>query len=227
MFNFKLNNKKLSLETEFFLDEIKVILQQIKKKKVFKTNQEPNHHIILSLPEILERCKDNDRRAQLKMYRKYCDGMYYVAFRFLKNSYDAEEAMQEGFVKAFAKMHQFNGEVTFGAWLKRIVINKSIDMLKAKKLELVALNEQTLGKADEFDDWSVEDGISLDQIKEAIDELPERYRYAVMLFLIEGYDHQEISDILEITEVASRTLVHRGKKKLQEKLKHVYHGTGY
>lgn len=181
----------------------------------------------MSLPEILERCKQNDRRAQLQLYRKYSDGMYYVAFRFLKNSADAEEAMQEGFVKAFAKLYQFTGEVTFGAWLKRIVINRSIDMLKAKKLELVAINEQTLGKVDEIEDWSVEDSITIEQIKEAIDELSERYRYAVMLFLIEGYDHQEISEILEITEVASRTLVHRGKKKLQEKLKHAYHGTGY
>ena len=153
--------------------------------------------------------------------------MYYVAFRFLKNSFEAEEAMQEGFVKAFTKMHQYNGEVTFGAWLKRIVINKSIDMLKAKKLELVAMNEQVLGTVDEQNDWSVADGITIDQIKQAIEELPERYRYAVMLFLIEGYDHQEISEILEITEVASRTLVHRGKKKLQEKLKTQYNGTGY
>ena len=181
----------------------------------------------MQITEILERCKQNDRRAQMQLYNKYSEGMYYVAFRFLKNSFEAEEAMQEGFVKAFTKMHQYNGEVTFGAWLKRIVINKSIDMLKAKKLELVAINEQVLGTVDEHNDWSVDDGITLDQIKEAIEELPERYRYAVMLFLVEGYDHQEISAILEITEVASRTLVHRGKKKLQEKLKTKYHGTGY
>ena len=171
----------------------------------------------MQITEILERCKQNDRRAQMQLYNKYSQGMYYVAFRFLKNSFEAEEAMQEGFVKAFTKMHQYNGEVTFGAWLKRIVINKSIDMLKAKKLELVEMNEQVLGKVDEDTDWTVEDGITVDQIKEAIEDLPERYRYAVMLFLIEGYDHQEISEILEITEVASRTLVHRGKKKLQEK----------
>lgn len=181
----------------------------------------------MQLSEILERCKHNDRRAQLQLYRKYSEGMYYVAFRFLKNSYEAEDAMQEGFIKAFAKMHQFTGEVTFGAWLKRIVINQSIDMLKAKKLELVAINEQVMGTVEEFDDWSVGDSISIAQIKEAIDDLPERYRYAVMLFLIEGYDHQEISEILDITEVASRTLVHRGKKKLQEKLKPYYNGTGY
>ena len=65
----------------------------------------------------------------MKLYNKYCDGMYYVALRFLKNTHDAEEAMQEGFIQAFLKLHQFTGEVTFGAWLKRIVINKSIDML--------------------------------------------------------------------------------------------------
>ena len=181
----------------------------------------------MQITEILERCKQNDRRAQMQLYNKYSQGMYYVAFRFLKNSFEAEEAMQEGFVKAFTKMHQYNGEVTFGAWLKRIVINKSIDMLKAKKLELVEMNEQVLGKVDEDTDWTVEDGITVDQIKEAIEDLPERYRYAVMLFLIEGYDHQEISEILEITEVASRTLVHRGKKKLQEKLKTKDHGTRY
>ena len=87
----------------------------------------------MQITEILERCKQNDRRAQMQLYNKYSEGMYYVAFRFLKNSFEAEEAMQEGFVKAFTKMHQYNGEVTFGAWLKRIVINKSIDMLKAKK----------------------------------------------------------------------------------------------
>lgn len=181
----------------------------------------------MQLSEILERCQHNDRRAQLQLYRKYSEGMYYVAFRFLKNSFEAEDAMQEGFVKAFAKMHQFTGEVTFGAWLKRIVINQSIDMLKAKKLELVAINEQVMGTVEEFDDWSVGDSISITQIKDAIDDLPERYRYAVMLFLIEGYDHQEISEILDITEVASRTLVHRGKKKLQDKLKPYYNGTGY
>ena len=169
--------------------------------------------------ELIEACKRNDRKAQMQLYNKYCDGMYYVALRFLKNAHDAEEAMQEGFIQAFLKLHQFTGEVTFGAWLKRIVINKSIDMLKAKKLELVAINEQVLGTVDEHNDWSVDDGITLDQIKEAIEELPERYRYAVMLFLVEGYDHQEISEILEITEVASRTLVHRGKKKLQDKIR--------
>lgn len=153
--------------------------------------------------------------------------MYYVAYRFMKDRFEAEDAMQEAFIKAFTKLNQFTGEVSFGAWLKKIVINKCIDKLKAKKLELVAINEQVLSSVDENDNWKVEEGVSLEQIKKCMENLPEKYRYPLMLFLMEGYDHEEISEIMEISQVASRTLVHRGKKKLQEELKSQRHGTGY
>ena len=154
--------------------------------------------------------------------------MYYVAFRFLKDAYEAEGAMHEGFINAFSKLHQFTGEVTFGAWLKRIVINKSLDMIKAKRATLIPLNEEVLVKVDDDpQDWNTHDGVTVAQVKESITALPEKYEYPLTLFLIEGYDHQEISEILEITEVASRTLVHRGKKKLQEQLKTLNYGTGY
>ena len=153
--------------------------------------------------------------------------MYYVALRFMKDTMEAEDAMQEAFIKAFSKLHQFNGEVTFGAWLKKIVINKCLDKLKARKMELVAINEQTLGTVEEENDWQVDDGIGIEEVKLKLQELPEKYRYPLMLFLVEGYDHEEISEILDITQVASRTLVHRGKKKLQEELKYLNHGTGY
>ena len=153
--------------------------------------------------------------------------MFHVARRFLKDSMEAEDAMQEAFIKAFQKLHQFNGEVTFGAWLKRIVINKCIDKLKAKKMELIAINEQVLGTVEEEENWAVDDGVGVAQIKKRMEELPERYRYPLMLYLIEGYDHEEIAEILGISQVASRTLVHRGKKKLQEELKDLQHGTGY
>ena len=153
--------------------------------------------------------------------------MYYVALRFMKDSMEAEDAMQEAFIKAFSKLHQFHGEVTFGAWLKRIVINKCLDKLKAKKLELVAINEQSLGTVEEENNWQVADGIGIEEVKEKMEKLPEKYKYPLMLYLLEGYDHEEISEILNITQVASRTLVHRGKKKLQEELKTLSNGTGY
>lgn len=177
--------------------------------------------------EIIEQCKRNDRKAQLQLYNKYAQGMYRVAFRFLKDAFEAEEAMQEGFISAFTKLHQFTGEVTFGAWLKRIVINKSLDRIKARKAFMVALNEEVVGTiTEDEDDWSIADAITIDHIKSKITVLPDKYQYPLLLFLLEGYDHQEISEILQISEVASRTLVHRGKKKLQAQLNTLNYGTG-
>lgn len=179
------------------------------------------------MEQLIADCHANDRKAQLRLYNRYCDGMFIVARRFLRDPFEAEDAMQEAFIKAFSKLHQYQGEVTFGAWLKRIVINKCIDKLKAKKLELVALNEHILSTAEEDENWQVDDGIGVEQVKKAIEELPEKYKYPLMLYLIEGYDHEEIADILNISQVASRTLVHRGKKKLQDELKSMKNGTGY
>lgn len=152
--------------------------------------------------------------------------MYCVARRFVPDPYEAEDAMQEAFIKAFQKLHQFNGEVTFGAWLKRIVINKCIDKLKTKKMELIAVNEQVLATVEDENDWTVESDVGIKEVKAAIDNLPEKYKYPLLLFLIEGYDHEEIADILNISQVASRTLVHRGKKKLQDELKELKNVTG-
>jgi len=179
--------------------------------------------------DIIEQCKQNNRKAQLQLYNQYCDGMYIVAHRFLKDANDAEDVVQEAFIKAFSKLHQYKAEVTFGAWLKRIVVNKSIDFLKSKKQKLVELNEVHLKVIDaDYDDkWLVEDAITLNDVKRAIDKLPDKYQYVVMLYLIEGYDHQEISEILNITEVASRTQLFRGKAKLQELLTLKKNGTRY
>lgn len=179
--------------------------------------------------DIIEQCKQNDRAAQLKLYNQYCDGMFVVAMRFVKHTMEAEDIVQEAFISAFAKLNQYKAEVTFGAWLKRIVINKSIDCLKSKKQHLQELEEVHLKVVDDNtqNEWLVDDTITLDVIKLAIQKLPDKYRYVVMLYLVEGYDHQEISEILNITEVASRTQLSRGKSKLKEQLTPLKNGTRY
>ncbi len=105
--------------------------------------------------DIVEQCKANNRKAQMQLYKQYCEGMFSVAMRYVQNSDDAEDVVQESFIKAFLRIHQFKGEVTFGAWLKRIVINKSIDFLKAKRKKLVELDENYL-HISEDEDWTVE-----------------------------------------------------------------------
>ena len=170
--------------------------------------------------DLIEKCRQNNRIAQLQLYNQYCDGMFAVAMRFVNNTFEAEDIVQEAFIKAFTKLHQYKAEVSFGAWLKRIVINKSIDLLKSKKQHMLELDEVHLKVVDSSNEneWLVDDMISLEDVKAAIEKLPEKYQYVVMLYLIEGYDHQEISEILNITEVASRTQLSRGKAQLKELL---------
>ena len=168
--------------------------------------------------DIVEQCKGNDRKAQLALYRKYSQGMYCVAMRFLKNGDDAEDVLQEAFIKAFGKIDQYKGDVSFGAWLKRIVVNQSLDFLKSKQLKIVELEEGYM-QVDDDGDWTVDDGITIKEVMLAIEQLPGKYREVVQLFLVEGYDHHEISEILNISYTASRTRLLRGKGQLKELLK--------
>ena len=178
---------------------------------------------------IVEKCKQNDRQAQMQLYNQYCNGMLIVAIRFVKDTMEAEDIVQESFIKAFSKLDQYKAEVSFGAWLKRIVINRCIDVLKSKRNRLVELEEFHLNVINDENenDWTIEDGITLEHIKLAIEALPEKYKLVVMLYLMEGYDHQEIAEILNITEVASRTQLSRGKQKLQNAIKLKINGTRY
>jgi RNA polymerase sigma-70 factor (ECF subfamily) len=166
---------------------------------------------------IIDNCKKNDAKAQMQLYNLYCKAMFIVALRYVKDRFLAEDVMQEAFIKAFKNIHSYKNEVAIGAWLKRIVINQSIDQLKKKKLELVSINEEIITTSED-DDWQIESDISIDGIVEVINGLKEKYRLVLTFYLLEGYDHQEISSILNITENTSRTHLLRGKKILKEQL---------
>lgn len=168
--------------------------------------------------ELIEKCKDNNRKAQMQLYDMYCKAMFNTAMGFTKDDMIAQDMMQEGFIKAFKKIDTYNGEATFGSWLKRIVINQCLDYLKKQKLEIVDVDEATLSIAED-DNWEVEDGISLQHIYSCIEQLPQKCKNVVKLYLLEGYDHQEVAHILQITEVSSRSQLSRGKSRLKELLK--------
>ncbi|HDR68517.1 MAG TPA: RNA polymerase sigma factor [Bacteroidaceae bacterium] len=173
--------------------------------------------------DLIEACRKGSRTAQFRIYELYYKAMYNTALRIVNDPDDAEDVMQEAFLKAFQKLDTFLGEVSFGAWLKKIVINKSLDFIKLKKstvsfeeLELdLILTTDTEGEQE----TEMIDKINADEIKKAIRDLPAGYRIVLSLYLLEGYDHEEISSILNISEVSSRTQYHRAKKKLLELLK--------
>ncbi|PQJ78669.1 RNA polymerase sigma factor [Polaribacter porphyrae] len=175
---------------------------------------------------IIDQCKKNDAKAQMKLYNLYCSAMLNVAFRYVKDRFIAEDVMQEAFIKAFKKIDSYKNEVPFGAWLKRIVVNQSIDQLKKNKLELVSINEEVYKKEND-DDWQVAASINVDEIIRVIKNLKDKYRLVLTLYLLEGYDHQEISKVLNITENTSRTHLLRGKRLLKEQLKNTSYAAGY
>ncbi|WP_299161612.1 RNA polymerase sigma factor [uncultured Tenacibaculum sp.] len=173
---------------------------------------------------VIDACKNNEAKAQMQLYDLYCEAMLNVANRYVKDTFTAEDVMQEAFIKAFKNIQSYKEEVAFGAWLKRIVINQSIDWLKKKKLELISLNDEVITIIEEDkDDWNVAPTISYQEIVNCIQKLKDKYRVVLTLFLLEGYDHGEISQILGISEVTSRTHLLRGKKKVQEELKAAHH----
>lgn len=151
--------------------------------------------------------------------------MFIVAHRYMKDQAAAEDALQEAFIKAFKKLDQFEGDVSFGAWLKRIVINSCLDAIKANKMEKAEIDERTMEVQDD-DNWEVPDESTVQEVVKSIHELKDPYGTVAKLFLLEGFDHQEISDFMEISETASRTYLHRAKKKIKEQLKYFRNGTG-
>ncbi|MGB5264038.1 MAG: RNA polymerase sigma factor [Lutimonas sp.] len=166
---------------------------------------------------LVEKCKKNDRRSQILLYEQYCSAMYQVSLRYLSDDATAQDAMQESFIKAFKHIDTYNHQAPFGAWLKKIVVNTCLDILKFKKVDKVPL-ESVSSSLVETEDWQVPDDTKYKIVINMIEQLPESYKNVVKLYLLEGYDHSEISEILLISEVNSRSKLARGKNKLLQLL---------
>lgn len=147
--------------------------------------------------------------------------MYNIAVRILNDEAEAADVLQEAFLDAFNRIADFRQETTFGLWMKQIVINRSISQLRKRKMELVTLDEANVEELPDPEETDYEDlELQVRQVRAAIQQLPDGYRVVLSLYLLEGYDHEEISHILKITENTSRTQLMRGKRKLIEQLKH-------
>jgi RNA polymerase sigma factor (sigma-70 family) len=166
--------------------------------------------------ELIDQCRAGDRQAQFRLYKLYYKSMYSVSLRIINDTTEAEDVMQEAFLSAFSKMDTYRGEVSFGAWMKRIVVNRSLDYLKKKRVKFEEINDRTIQIADH--QMPTQD-VDMNALKSAIQQLPDGYRVVLSLFLIEGYDHEEISQILGISNSSSRTQLLRAKNKLRELLK--------
>ena len=164
---------------------------------------------------LVKRCIDGDRNAHYQLYHQYSKAMYNVALRLMKDRAEAEDILQNSFVDVFANLGRFRGDASLGSWIKRIVINNCLSELKKRKLFLEELEDKHVGVADEVQ--AVDDpDYSVQRIKQAMDLLPDGYRTVFSLYLLEGYDHAEISTIMGISEATSKSQLSRAKQKVKE-----------
>jgi len=169
---------------------------------------------------IIEACKNGDERQKYKLYQLYSKAMFNVCYRMMNNREEAEDMLQEAFTQAFMKLDSFRYESGFGTWLKRIVINTCINAKNKRKVELTFLDE--MNKMDQpvyQENEDEEMQFTVAGITKAMEKLPEGGRIIFSLYLLEGYDHGEISQILNITESTSKSQFMRAKRRIIEILK--------
>jgi RNA polymerase sigma factor (sigma-70 family) len=164
-------------------------------------------------------CLKGDRQAQYSLYKRYCDAMYNVCYRMLGSEVEAEDVLQDAFIDIFRRLDSFREESSLGAWIKRIVINHCLNVFKKRRLKFEEMNERIPDLPQEDDEDDDQAQYEVKRVKDAIMKLPDGYRQVLTLYLIEGYDHGEIADILGIQETGSKSQYSRARAKLREMLK--------
>jgi RNA polymerase sigma-70 factor (ECF subfamily) len=174
-----------------------------------------NNDFVIDIP-LIEACRKGNSNAQFRIYRQYSKAMFNLAYRMTGNREDAEDILQEAFTDCFRNIGNFRLESTFGAWLKSIVVNRCINFIKKRKIELV-FNDNMPDIVQEEAEY--EDNLNPAKINRAIEGLPDGYRIILTLYLLEGYDHSEISQIMGITESTSKSQYSRAKERLRQILR--------
>lgn len=170
--------------------------------------------------DLIDRCRKGDTVAQYEIYKLYSKAMFNTALRISGSHHDAEDVLQEAFISAFRNLSAYRGEASFGSWLKRIVINKAITHLKRSRMDMQPEIEQVSEQQEPVEEFveSEDERFSVEAIKHAVGLLPPGFRSVLTLYLFEGYDHQEIAAIMNISESTSKTQYKRAKEKLKSLL---------
>ncbi len=142
--------------------------------------------------------------------------MYNVGYRIVNNADEAKDVLQDAFISAFNSLESYRGDSAFGAWLKRIVVNKAINVVRRRRFERMPESENFDVREEETVDELEGFPFTVEKVKKAIEQLPDGYRVVLSLYLLEGYDHAEIGEVLGITESTSKSQFNRSKKKLKE-----------
>lgn len=164
--------------------------------------------------QLIAQCIRGDAKAQHSLYGQYSKAMYNICLRMVRDRMDAEDVLQNSFIQVFKGLKSFKGNSTLGAWIKRIVINNNIDFLKKRKIYFEEIDDRLEVVAENNSEPQVQYEVNL--VHHNINLLPDGYRVVLSLYLLEGYDHKEIGEILGVTVATSKSQYSRAKKKLKE-----------
>ena len=164
----------------------------------------------------IEGCRKGVRSAQLKLYEHYARMLFASCYRILANTEEAEEAMQDSFLKIFTHLDQYHEEMNFEAWMRRVAIHTAIDYVRQRSEELEVLTDNLPDLPEEEEEEPL---YTIEQVKQAMEQLPHGYRVVLSLYLFEGYDMEEIAQILHLKPASVRSQYLRGKRKLIEWIK--------
>ncbi len=171
-------------------------------------------------PTIINGCIKEKRRAQYMLYQHFASPMLALCMRYCRNRMEAEDVLQEGFIKIFQKISTFRQSGSLEGWVRRIMINQAINHLKAKKLVFLDTDPYTLGNwiPDEAPADQAEQLFKPEELMEAIQELPPGYKVVFSLYVFEGYSHKDIAEELEISENTSKSQLSRARNYLRKNL---------
>lgn len=183
-----------------------------------------NHQIT----DLLSLCQQGEQGAQMEVYNGYYKAMYNTSLRIVKHEAEAEDIMQESFLSAFTKLDSYKGEASFGSWLKRIVVNNSLNAYnKSKRLDETSIDDHLYKIEDDAAGVAEMDlsSVRAQEVVNAMSELKDNYRQSLSLHLIEGYDYEEMSEIMNVSYANCRTMVSRAKDSLRRILNKNEKGT--
>lgn len=168
----------------------------------------------MSLEQLIANCKKNDAKAQSQLYKLYANKLYSICLKYSRNKAEAEDTLHDSFVTIFNKIHQYRGKGSLEGWIKRITINTALMRYRSTGVFDIVNEEQIEDVAVDLDN----EDISIDYLLKIIQELPDRYRLVFNLYALDGYSHNEISELLNISKGTSKSNLSRARLILKTKI---------
>lgn len=171
----------------------------------------------MKLKKLIKQCQNKELKAQRALYELYSSKLFSLCLKYSKNYTEAQDNLQDAFISIYENIHQFKHKGSFEGWIKRIAINTALQRYRNQKVFSLNYEENLIQPENDFS----ENKISLQDLLKCIQELPNRYRMVFNLYVLDGYSHKEIAEVMEISEGTSKSNLARGRQILKDKVNRI------